>query len=116
MSKKNSRKKCIKIYRKTVVSITYKLLKGTNEKEEIRIAGGIVTEMINCFTEYLFSFQDEVMTESEQENLTNIVNEYLLKISGKVDSYTPEREDVLYVAMKLGKMIIKTNQIIADNE
>tara|TARA_B110000116_G_scaffold266843_1_gene278186 strand:- start:1584 stop:1934 length:351 start_codon:yes stop_codon:yes gene_type:complete len=116
MSKNNSRKKCIKIYRKTVIAITYKLLKGTNEVEEIRTAGGIVTDMINSFTDYLFSFQDEVMTESEQEHLTNIVNEYLLKISGKVDSYIPEREDVLYVAMKLGKMIIKTNKIIADNE
>ena len=116
MSKKNSRKKCIKIYRKTVVSVTHKLLKGTDNAEEIKITGNIVCDMINSFTEYLFSFDDEVMTEKEQEHLTNILNEYLLKISGKVDSYTPEREDVLYVAMKLGKMIIKTNQIISENE
>lgn len=116
MSKKKSRKKCIKIYRKTIVSVTYRLLKGTNEEEEVRIAGGIVTEMINSFTEYLFSFKDEVMTESEHEILTNIINEYLLRISAKVESYVPEKEDLLYVAMKLGKMIIKTNQIIAENE
>tara|TARA_R110000803_G_scaffold5723_1_gene18907 strand:- start:152 stop:502 length:351 start_codon:yes stop_codon:yes gene_type:complete len=116
MSKKKSRKKCIKVYRKTVVGVTHKLLKGTDNKDEIRIAGNIVCGMINDFTEYLFRFDDEVMTEKEQEHLTNIINEYLLKISGKVDSYTPEREDVLYVAMKLGKMIIKTNQIISENE
>jgi len=116
MNRKKTRKKCIKIYRKTVVSITYKLLKGTNEKEEIKITGSIVTEMINSFTEYLFSFEQQVMTESEQEILTNILNEYLLRISGKVESYVPEKEDLLYVAMKLGKMIIKTNKIIAENE
>jgi hypothetical protein len=116
MSKKKSRKKCIKVYKKTVVGVTHKLLKGTDNRDEIRIAGNIVCGMINSFTEFLFRFDDEVMTEKEQEHLTNIINEYLLKISGKVDSYTPEREDVLYVAMKLGKMIIKTNQIISDNE
>ena len=56
------------------------------------------------------------MTKKEQDFLTNILNESLLKISGKVDSYTPEKEDVLYVAMKLGKMVVKTNQIISRHE
>ena len=116
MSKKKSRKKCIKVYRKIVGTITYKLLKGTDNAEEIKIAGNIVSGMINSFTGYLLRLDNEVMTEKKQEHLINTINEYLLKISGKVDSYTPEREDVLYVAMKLGKMIIKTNQIIAKNK
>ena len=47
MSKKKSRKKCIKVYRKTVVGVTHKLLKGTDNKDEIRIAGNIVCGMIS---------------------------------------------------------------------
>ena len=116
MSKSKREKKCMKIYRKTVGTITYKLLKGIDDKEEIKIAGNIVCDMINSFTKYLFSFAEEVMTEKEQEHLTNIINENLLKISGKVDSYTPEKEDVLYVAMSLGKMIMKTNKVLSKNE
>ena len=116
MSKNKTEKKCIKVYRKTVVSITHYLLKGIDNKQEIRVAGDIVCSMINSFTEYLFSFSEEVMTKKEQDFLTSILNESLLKISGKVDSYTPEKEDVLYVAMKLGKMVVKTNQIISRHE
>jgi hypothetical protein len=116
MKNKKTRKKCIKIYQKTVVTITFKLLQGIQNEKEIKITGNIVSDMINSFTGYLFSFKEEVMTQSEQDKLTNILNEHLLRLSGKVDSYTPEREDVLYVAMKLGKMIIKTNKIIEENE
>jgi hypothetical protein len=116
MNRKEIRKKCIKQYRKTVVRIVYKLLKGSREQADVEFAGRVVTEMINQFTEYLFSFDKEVMTAKEQDHLANIINENLLKIGGKVDSYTPEKDDLLYCAMMLGKMIIKTNQLIADND
>ena len=116
MNKKKTRKKCIKEYRKTVIRITYKLLKGSRVQADIEFTGGVVTELINEFTKYLFSFDKQVMTAKEQENLSNIINEHLLKIGGKVDSYIADKEDLLYVAMMLGKMIIKTNQLIADND
>lgn len=108
---KKKTKKCVKIYKKTVTKVTRKLLKNRDNEKEIMITGKIVCDMIDSFTEYLFSF-DEVMTEKEHEVLSNIVNDNLLKISGKVDSYIPETEDLLYISMKLSKMVIKTNKIL----
>ena len=61
------------------------MLKGSREQADVEFAGRVVTEMINQFTEYLFSFDKEVMTAKEQDHLANIINENLLKIGGKVD-------------------------------
>lgn len=109
---KKAEKKLFKIYKKTVVKTTVFLLNDSESASEVKIAADIVSNMLSEFAKYMYDFGDRIMTEKQHEELTNIVNECILKIGAKVDSYVPDSTHVIVVAMLAGKMIMKSNQII----
>jgi|TARA_R110000803_G_scaffold200649_1_gene265142 hypothetical protein len=105
-------KKIFKVHMKTVVKISYYMLKGDINTENIKITSSIVSKMISKFTLYMFEFEDKIMNKQEHHNLSNIVCECILKVSALVDDYIPEDNDVLKISSMAGKMVLKTNKII----
>ena len=105
-------KKVFKVHMKAVVKITYYLLKGDLNPENIKITSSIVSKMISEFTVYMFQFEDKIMTIQEHDSLSNIVSECILKVSGVIDNYIPEDKDLLKISRMAGKMVLKTNKII----
>jgi hypothetical protein len=111
---KKIEKKLYNTYMKAVIKITEKIIKENKNNREI--VAPIVSDMITDFTDYLMSFGGEVMTSKEQDFLTNIINEALLKVGSKVEEFVPDSEYSMMVAIVIGKMILKTNKILYNGK
>jgi len=112
---KTTQLKIYENYVKTIGKIGDRILYTNQSKENRDLITPLVCDMLNEFTEFIMDNCISEIDDKQHVELNNIINSGLLGISAIIDDYIPTQEDVVFVLVTSGKMVLKANRKILKN-
>ena len=113
---KTNKQKAFKLYKKTIESIVRNVL--VDEELFIQSKGGFVTMEVTEFMVNLHklvqSIAPNVIDERHFVKVKQLATETSLKISSKIETFTPDDEFTNYLAIEVSKLALKMSKLAQE--